>query len=349
MYPLILLTILLTFLASNSSLALFDIPNILAQEEPGGEIIIPEESQTPSEPGDQTPPPDEDPFFEPPPADENISQEDTPPPDTGVPPEPEGESTYFDPLPQGDEQPILPADGSKTEGDGQTEDGGGESGLQRAEKEIAQAESKRPNTATRVSFLLTNPDLPEEERKEVAINLADRYGIDPEDPEVITKVAAKVSEDEDSGLSIIPDGYSVVDGTLVKISEGSFYSILIGPDSLKVGKGIPEGSTDYEVGVVEGDDQERPFITLKPPEERSDQTISHTEYIQNAINQAYLRGGGVVLLPPGNYVLDKEIKLLNGVTLMGSGEGTVLKMGENFPLTDNNALISSDSKIGTAH
>lgn len=328
MYHLILLVILLSLLIT---------PNILAQEEPVEEIIIPEESQVPSEPGDQTPPP----------ADEGVSQ-DTPPPEPEVSPAAEGESSYFDPLPEENEQPILPADGSGTESEIQTGDGGGESSPQRAEEEIAQAEQKRPNTATRVSFLLTNPDLPEEERGEVAKSLADRYGIDPQDPEVISKVAAKVSEDEDSGLSIIPDGYTVVEGNLVKISEGSFYSILIGPDSLRVGKGIPEGSTDYEVGVVEGDDQERPFITLKPPEERSDQTISTTEYIQIAINQAYFRGGGVVMLPPGTYVLDKEVKLLNGVTLMGSGEGTVLKMGNNFPLKDNNALISSDSTDGTA-
>jgi len=49
--------------------------------------------------------------------------------------------------------------------------------------------------------------------------------------------------------------------------------------------------------------------------------------IQAAIDAVAQRGGGAVKILPGTYVLDDSIHLRDSVTLMGSGEGTILRKG----------------------
>ena len=52
--------------------------------------------------------------------------------------------------------------------------------------------------------------------------------------------------------------------------------------------------------------------------------------IQNAINAASQRGGGIVTLPAGTFLIDSHLVLRNNVGLKGAGAATVIKAGPGF-------------------
>ena len=62
----------------------------------------------------------------------------------------------------------------------------------------------------------------------------------------------------------------------------------------------------------------------------SNGTSDDTAAIQNAIDLAGQRGGGIVALPAGTFMIDSHLILKNNVELAGVGPATVLKAGPGF-------------------
>ncbi len=52
--------------------------------------------------------------------------------------------------------------------------------------------------------------------------------------------------------------------------------------------------------------------------------------IQNAINTAEIKGGGIIKLPAGTFLINGHIEMKNNVTLEGAGPSTIIKAGPNF-------------------
>lgn len=55
--------------------------------------------------------------------------------------------------------------------------------------------------------------------------------------------------------------------------------------------------------------------------------------IQNAIDAASRRGGGIVALPAGTFMINQHLVLKNNVELIGAGPATVIKAGPGFMAT----------------
>ena len=59
-----------------------------------------------------------------------------------------------------------------------------------------------------------------------------------------------------------------------------------------------------------------------------------TAAIQNAINTAGQRGGGIVTLPAGTFMINGHLVMRNNVDLTGAGASTVIKAGPSFLSTE---------------
>ena len=59
-----------------------------------------------------------------------------------------------------------------------------------------------------------------------------------------------------------------------------------------------------------------------------------TAAIQNAINTAGQRGGGIVTLPAGTFMINGHLVMRNNVDLTGAGPSTVIKAGPSFLSTE---------------
>jgi polygalacturonase len=73
--------------------------------------------------------------------------------------------------------------------------------------------------------------------------------------------------------------------------------------------------------------------------------------IQNAINLAGQRGGGIVVLPAGTFVIDSHLVLRDNVELTGVGPATVIKAGPGFLATQGPgggySLITTAGAVNT--
>jgi polygalacturonase len=59
-------------------------------------------------------------------------------------------------------------------------------------------------------------------------------------------------------------------------------------------------------------------------------TVDDSAAIQNAIKTAGAKGGGIVSLPAGTYMINSHLVMKNNVELTGAGPSTVIKAGPNF-------------------
>lgn len=74
----------------------------------------------------------------------------------------------------------------------------------------------------------------------------------------------------------------------------------------------------------------RVTVTAADPSGSTDDSAA----IQNAIDAAGHRGGGIVALPAGTFMINKHLVLRNNVKLMGVGPATVIKAGQDFMATE---------------
>lgn len=70
---------------------------------------------------------------------------------------------------------------------------------------------------------------------------------------------------------------------------------------------------------------------------KGDGTTDDTTAVQSAINRASNQPGGMVLFPPGTYIVNSPLIFKQGVALVGTGKayplmGTVIKAGSSFPI-----------------
>jgi len=74
-------------------------------------------------------------------------------------------------------------------------------------------------------------------------------------------------------------------------------------------------------------------------------TTNDAPALQNAINNAKTAGRDVVQLPIGTYVIDNQIAMPSGITLMGTGNGTILKYTSAYAGTDPMFIEYGESNI----
>lgn len=74
-------------------------------------------------------------------------------------------------------------------------------------------------------------------------------------------------------------------------------------------------------------------MRLTVPRLDADGTRDDFSAIQNAINLAGQRGGGIVSLPAGTFMIDSHLVMRNNVELTGVGPATVIKAGPGFLAT----------------
>lgn len=77
---------------------------------------------------------------------------------------------------------------------------------------------------------------------------------------------------------------------------------------------------------------------------KGDGITDDTSAIQNALDYVESRGGGIVYIPPGTYILEGALHIGNNVRLIGSGKSTVLDATEE--LTEGSYTIHNKGRGG---
>ncbi|MEK4488355.1 glycosyl hydrolase family 28-related protein [Paenibacillus sp. FSL L8-0493] len=88
--------------------------------------------------------------------------------------------------------------------------------------------------------------------------------------------------------------------------------------------------------------QKRLGFNVKDYGAKGDNTTNDTSSIQSCINAANANGGGLVVLPDGNYKITSELILYPNITLQGFGESSAL-----YPYTTNQNVFKLENSTNT--